>query len=81
MSENILLFLENKWIQLCNHGSVNVKSSKDWWQKIKVLLTEEHRFYHNFSHIYRLYQHFEEYKELTSKDATHIYELSIFFHE
>jgi predicted metal-dependent HD superfamily phosphohydrolase len=76
-----LEYLESKWIQLCDNENVNVKTSKDWWQKIKTLLTEEHRFYHNVSHIYRLYQHFEEYKELTSKNSSHIYELSIFFHE
>eukprot|EP01080_Neovahlkampfia_damariscottae_P008941 gene8941-890_t len=79
--EQKLNFLKNKWISLCKNDNVQNNNSKEWWLKIQNYLTEEHRFYHNFKHIYRLYEHLEEFKNEILKKDEYIFELTIFFHD
>lgn len=71
--------LQKRFIQLCLHQKIKCTEVNKWWNEIDQKLNEKHRFYHNFSHLEKLYENFDKFRNLAKEE--YIIELSIFFHE
>ncbi|MBA4141156.1 MAG: hypothetical protein H0X70_11800 [Segetibacter sp.] len=76
--ENILGYLEEKWIQLTAFSKKEEVKNK-LWNEIVECYTERYRFYHNLNHLADLFSLFERSMPHVNQPA--IIGLSIFYHD
>ena len=70
--------LENRW-NASYSGHCEPERLQDLWREIQVYYTQPHRFYHNLSHLHRLFELFDQHK--TNLQNSCLVEAAIWYHD
>lgn len=74
---NLLEDLHQRWWKISD--DINDETRSKWWTIIQNKYTEDCRKYHNITHIYKMFQHFDCHQKLISLPKAVAY--AIFFHD
>lgn len=77
MADTIEKEVEKRWNELT--ASIKDETRQKWWQKIRSSYTEPHRRYHTLKHLHRIFQHYDQCKDVLKDSEACAY--AIFFHE
>jgi len=69
--------VEKRWNELTE--GVKDETRQKWWERIRSAYTESHRHYHNLKHLHRMFQHYDQCKNVLKDNCACTY--AVFFHD